>query len=321
MTRQTRGGDDYREVLDPRRRRKALLYRAALAIGVMVLLVIGLSLYDNDASDSPQSQGSVVREGVLPPPLPERTLVEETPVIIPRIDVSGSQEAAPAAEHEHELEDTGLDEARLDEADVVSDATPGAEARSPETEAGDAKLRDPVAETPNKPVAVAAVASVSPKAASPARATAPAPAPRVVPSDFQVLASDFVDPASADTLLGGLSDDGYQAESQSRVTVGPFARRADAERAMARLRSEHALRGIIVDAPSGTGFAVQLGVFAEASNAVALVRRLEASGHSAALHRRVMLGPYTDRQAAEAIVAELRASRALDARIIALPGR
>jgi len=317
MMEQTRGAEDYREVLDPRRRRKALLYRAALAIGMMVLLVIGLSLYDNDASDAPRSHGSVVREGVLPSPLPEESLVEEAPAIIPRIDVSETQEAAPAAEHE--LDEAGGDEVGIDGANDAPDATPGAEA--PVQEAEDAELRLPVAETPRQPAAVASVASAPPKAASPARAAPPAAAPRVAPSGFQVLASDFVDPASADTLLRGLSEAGHRAQSQSRVTVGPFARKADAERAMARLRSENTLRGIIVDAPSGAGFVVQLGVFAEAPNAVALVRRLEASGHSAALHRRVLLGPYTDRQAAEAIVAELRASRALDARIVALPTR
>lgn len=325
MTRQATGGNDYREVLDPRRRRKALLYRAVVAIAVMILLVIGLSLYDEDASDAPQSQGSVVREDVLPTPVLAETPVEVAPAIIAGIDLSGSQEAAAVAEDERE--DARPDATLDDEADVESDATRRDEVRSQgaasEVEAGDeaqaATAREAVAQAPGKPTVVAVVAGTRSKPA--ASASSMTPAPSAVPSGFQVLATGFVDPTSADRLITELSGDGHQAESQSRVTVGPFARRADAERALARLRSEHALRGLIVDAPSGTGLAVQLGVFSEASNAVALLRRLQASGHSAALHRRVLLGPFPDRQVAESMVAELRLSRALDARVIALPGR
>lgn len=302
MTRQVNAGDDYREVLDPRRRRKALLYRAALAIAVMIVLVIGLSLYDEDVAESPLMQGSVARPEVLRSPVSEQAPVEEGLTVIPRIDAYESEAPALTAENDVDEaggDDAGLNEAAVDVAHAVSSSDLTAEDPSVPAEDGGAELPAPVSEVPSPP----AVAAVSSKPSQPVSTARAVPS---VPRGFQVLASDFVDPPLADTLLDGLSGAGYQAQSQSRVTVGPFARRAEAERATARLRSEHALRGIIVDAPSGTGFAVQLGVFAEARNAVALVRRLQASGHSAALHRRVLLGPFTDRQAAETIVAELR---------------
>lgn len=344
MTRQTSAGEDYRQVLDPRHRRKVLLLRAALALSVMLVLIAGLNLFDTGTADVPQPQPArVAGDGLLPLSLPAPgPAPQESGSLIPRIDVS----ALPAPDDTHAAHDevmsavtpavTTVDVTRHAAADDVPDVAVPDVARAPaDTDAAsqtpsvrdDAKVPEVVSDQASE--------SASESASEPAIQVPPPPAPTQTAAKtpktagsaasaaarFQVLASDFIDPATADSLRDGLSAQGYRAASQNRVTVGPFARRVDAERALARVISEHGLRGIIVDAPSGAGLALQLGVFSEAANAQALVKRLQASGHAAAMHRRVALGPYPDRAAAESIVAALGAERALDARIIALPTR
>ncbi|HRQ46352.1 MAG TPA: hypothetical protein PK725_05355, partial [Rhodocyclaceae bacterium] len=62
-----RTAEDYRKVLDPRRARRAFLYRAGLGTVLIVVMVIGLTLYD--AGEPPV------------PPTPDRPVESMSPVI------------------------------------------------------------------------------------------------------------------------------------------------------------------------------------------------------------------------------------------------
>lgn len=58
--------------------------------------------------------------------------------------------------------------------------------------------------------------------------------------------------------------------------------------------------------PAGEGYQLQLGVFADAANALVLYERLSAAGFEARIQSRVVLGPFPDRRAAEQAQADLR---------------
>ncbi|MDV7391529.1 SPOR domain-containing protein, partial [Arthrospira platensis SPKY1] len=58
--------------------------------------------------------------------------------------------------------------------------------------------------------------------------------------------------------------------------------------------------------PGGEGIYLQLGVFGDAANALALYDRLAAAGMPARIQSRVVLGPFADRRGAERAQAELR---------------
>ncbi len=51
--------------------------------------------------------------------------------------------------------------------------------------------------------------------------------------------------------------------------------------------------------PGGPGYRIQLGVFGDAGNALKLYEQVAAQGHQGYIQSRVMVGPFTDRAAAE----------------------
>lgn len=101
----------------------------------------------------------------------------------------------------------------------------------------------------------AAVPMVEPSPApSPAPATKrPAqPAPAALADGYRVQLGVFGDPANAAALQAELDGRGLPAHIQSRVVLGPFENRAQAERAQAQLRKAGAESGVVV-APARQG--------------------------------------------------------------------
>ncbi|MGL1832171.1 SPOR domain-containing protein [Rhodocyclaceae bacterium SMB388] len=304
---------DYREVLDPRRKRRALLYRAALAGGVMVLLVIGLSLYDGEAPSGPQVSGVVSSPPALPlTPMPD---IAE-PVTPGAMPVTVPPDASPAlAEEDREAGATDAAHADATDEDAasppVTDSAADATALGVETEGGDDE-----APRPSSQDAVPSVAE-GVNGGTVARPVVPRSAPPV--QRYQIRLGGFVDPDAAIALQGDLAARGHLAQTQTRVAVGSYPVRADAERALAQLRSEQGLRGLLIQVPETGGFAAQVGVFGEAANAERLARRLEAAGLPVQMQRRVVLGPYADRAAAEAAIDAVEADHGAAGVIVALP--
>lgn len=115
----------------------------------------------------------------------------------------------------------------------------------------------PTPETPPAPEVppAAAVPTVEP---SPAPSPAPAakrpaqPAPAALADGYRVQLGVFGDPANAAALQAELDGRGLPAHIQSRVVLGPFENRAQAERAQAQLRKAGAESGVVV-APARQG--------------------------------------------------------------------
>ncbi len=340
--------EEYTEVLDPRRRRRVLLRRAALAAGAMVLLVGALKLLESD-----ESGGDTVAGGQFEPivlgSLPGRSVSEQQSVegpLPPSLLGRGSADpAVPAGEGGNEagegvgepmvagepLPSAIAETVEASEGEAASDAASIGGA-SDSSEAASAEL-----DSSMRPLEQASGASATSLAdadveqssrAQPAARPAPAPvaqAPRTTaparptPRGFQVQIGGFLEPDAAAALLAEMTALGHPAQAQSRVTVGPYPERREADRALARLRGEQGQRGLIIQAPAGGGYSVQVGVFSDAGNASRLASRLATAGFPSQIQRRVLLGPYAERQHAETVGAELGDARAQAITVLALP--
>lgn len=330
------------------RLRRELLYRAALATGLMVLLVIGLTIYDEAPAPPPAANA----------PLP----VTRAPVVTGAPDAASAPPADAAADHETAVPApqardpvAGADDpcvAKPDAGDAPGDAeAPYGEAANA-AHAADAAQRavapadegrrgaapadlPPAAQhdalpPPDRPAsgdgdaaAVVPAPSPPPQAArSVAQRSVGAPASRVPPSAsgrYQLQIGRFGDVEAAARLRDELAGDGHAASVLTRVAVGPFAERRAAQDVLARLRRERALRGVLVAATAGGGHLVQLGVFANRGNAERLRGELAGAGYPVVTDARVVVGPYAQRGDADAALAVLRGARGLEAAIVALP--
>lgn len=302
-----RTAEDYRKVLDPRRARRAFLYRAGLGTVLIVVMVVGLTLYDegHDAVDPPV------------PPIPEPSAESLSPV-------AGMPAAPPASEDAR----GGGDE----EGDALADASEAnTEADLSAQEApGDADADSDVAEAPDEgapevsQVPPAVTVAVVPEAKESPRQSAGMVQPAAAPAsnrNYQVQLGGFMDAepfAALDAALSGMDD---PVVTQFRVAVGPFPERGTADDVLGRLRRERAVRGIVVSEPANGSYAVQAGVFAESANADALARKLAGWGYPVKLQKRVVAGPFPDRQAAETLQARLRDERGIESVIVDMPAK
>ena len=302
--------EDQRDAVDAQRRRKALLYRAVLAAGVMVVLVVGLMLYDDEPAPV---------EEQTPPPLADARLEPLAPPIlapVPAVPFPGTEEVIDEyAEH--------ADDARSDDAHVVEElpdtTVTTITAAEPATEPPPAAAPAPAPPPPTTPAPRAAPAPSAP-APAPRPPRAAAPAPPTTPAAYRVRIDDYRDRAQGAQLAADLAAAGHGVALQHRVVVGSFADRTAATDALRRLERDHNQRSLIVELAGG-GYGLQLGVFAEAANADALDKRVAEWGFAVLRDVRLLLGPYPDRIAAEAVAIELVAKHGLPAVVIAPAGR
>lgn len=214
----------------------------------------------------------------------------------------------------------------------------------------------------DRPAPEAAAAPAAPEAApaAPARpaAESPAPAPAVAaPSatpngGFAVNLGSFAQAANAESLRARLQGAGFPVLSEpiqiegrpaTRLRAGPYATRAEAERARVLIGQTVAgVSGSVValdpeptrDAPAdatagrAAGWAVQVGAFSKAEDANALRDRLRGGGQPAFVERvptdkgelfRVRVGPELRREAADALKATLKQRFGLDGMVVAHP--
>lgn len=185
--------------------------------------------------------------------------------------------------------------------------------------------------------------------------TVPAPAAEPIPAaaaggDYVVQLGSYRDAGNARALDEALSADGLpayleQAEANgqavTRLRLGPFASRGDAEAAAIRVRQLRPdLPAQVValaeaDPASAaprtlpeTGFVVQLGAFGKTEDAQALRDRVRKAGFPAFSEGvdtengrlyRVRVGPEVDKASAERLRARIKAELALDGLVVAFP--
>lgn len=288
------------------RARKASLYRAALALALMSALLAGLLLEDDAAAPA----GEAPVSGIALPPV----VMPQAPVApLNNEDKPQPERANPVATPEQGYPPPASSPAPA-AAETLATATPVAVEPADAPVAPKAAPARPGALKAPAPVpAEPAVAKADPVPGTAATAAAEGSA---APEGFRVQLGQFADLRGVTTLRDTLLRQGYAASLQVRVGVGPYAQRKAAESALAKMRREHGMGGLIVAPPSGKGLIVQLGVFAEQRNADELAARMKAWGYATQLHARVVVGPYPDQQSAQAALQKLQRERAMEGVVI-----
>ena len=134
-----------------------------------------------------------------------------------------------------------------------------------------------------------AVASPAP---SPAPASPPSPSPsaesRSAPVGGQIVVAQPVAPDPVRTEAGAVA---------GMIAAPPAPTPA------ASARPDVTTDGVVLPQaalrPGGPGYRIQLGVFGDAGNALKLYEQVAAQGYDGYIQSRVMVGPFTDRAAAE----------------------
>lgn len=323
MSARRTGIDDYRTVLDPGRVRRRLLTRAAVAAGVMLLMLAGLVFFGGDEGDESEPPTPAAAPGLAtaPPAAPLAPAASETDVVT--VDETRSV----------------LAEAAMADQALAAPAEAGMVAPTAGFESAPAPI---AAAEPAAPADVAAAAvsgpgarMLAPTAPAPARATTvdrnpagpaadrsrsgsnAAAATGAATTGFTAHLGEYGALDKAERLREALAEQGLPAAIVRRVVIGPAETRKAAERIVARLRQDDKVTGFIVPAAGGKGFLVQAGVFAEPANAEALRRRLSTPARKATIQGRVMLGPYERREDAEAALARVRSERKLAGTVVA----
>lgn len=214
-----------------------LAKRMAFAGAMIVALLGGLALFDHYSA---QPEPEVVAPPQFTEPVPVAKKMATQPVT-PAEPVA-PPEVAPA---EPEVTSAPIDKnaPRIDTPPPPEVAarpsvprTPGAPARavSPSHAAAPSTPAQ-VAEASAAPVATTPDASARAESAASVPAVAVTPAPPRLFSGFALQAGVFSDPRRAEELQARLMQEGISATIESRVQVGPFKTRAEAEAARSKL--------------------------------------------------------------------------------------
>lgn len=313
MSARRTGIDDYRRVLDPGRMRQSLLTRAAIAAGVMLVMLVGLMIVGGDGEvDEPDAAasapGNTAKPGLPPlsavqgpPALPETAAA---PVEIARPATAVSDGVAPSPEPEPAPAADQLVEA-VEEPEVAG-PTVGEPEQAPDS-------------APPAPPS-APVTSRNQSAAVPGGRMQDSPAGRaaVATDGFSAHLGEYGALDKAERLRQAMAAQGLPASLLRRVVIGPLSSRGTAEQLVTRLRQERKVSGFIVPDGDGRGYLVQTGVFAEANNAKSQRDRLATPGRKATIQGRVVLGPYPSRQEAESVLAKVQRERKIAGTIVAV---
>lgn len=132
-----------------------------------------------------------------------------------------------------------------------------------------------------------AVASALPVAPDPERVQTPVADTKVVPDETSGLGA----------VVERLVDSPAQVQADASTAIAPAVPVAGVLLPLAAVQ------------PGGEGIYLQLGVFGDVSNALAVYERLAEAGMEARIQSRVVVGPFADRRAAERAQAALRKAR------------
>lgn len=290
------------------RARKASLYRAALALALMSALLAGLLL--EDGAVAPDTENPAPALGMAVPARPDVT----PKVVLAPMDISEK----PRVESVTPVEPDSPPPADSPAVAVAEAGATGSPAAVEPAHAPDTPVAPAIAPAnPETPKAAQKAAESAVTTAQPASSGAATAADvSAAPDGFRIQLGQFADLRGATTLRDTLLRQGYAAGLQVRVGVGPYAQRKAAESALAKMRRERGMGGLIVAPPSGKGLIVQLGVFAEQRNADELAARMKSWGYATQLHARVVVGPYSDQQSAQAALQKLQRERAMEGVLI-----
>lgn len=245
---------------------------------------------------------------------------------------------------------------------VGAGAGPTAAATSSATTPSGASPAPAVSSASASSVAATSAASVQPVTSAPASGSAasaagstqrPASAPlpaATAGGSYAVNVGSYANVANAESLLNRLKNAGIAAYAESvtldgravrRIRLGPFAQRAEAERArQAALTLQRDLPTSVISLDAGSpapapartpataGFAVQLGALRSEADANALRDRARGAGFVAFVERvnadagtlwRVRVGPELDRASAERRRSELKSKLSIDGLVVSHP--
>jgi DedD protein len=222
---------------------RRLVWRIAIAIALIVAAVIGLELLDRYAKPKPAPKRDVTVEVK---PAPRTEAVAE----LPKPEAPKPETEAPPAPAPPEAPPPPVVESAPSTASPRADAKVGEAAEDAKPPVRSARAPEPAAR-PAAPVAPAAKPEVPPPpaAATPARAPASATAPpeppaaKAVPGPaagargFAVQLGVFSAVENAQDLQARLKANGIPSYTETRVQVGPFKDRADAEKVRDKLRA------------------------------------------------------------------------------------
>lgn len=245
--------------------------------------------------------------------------------------------------------------------DAVPAASPAAPPTGSATAPAPAATRPAAAPTPAAPPpATTAPTASAPTAAAAAPVQRPAATlPAAGAGRFVVVFGSFGQAANANALIADLRRGGIEARGEptriggreaTRVLAGPYRDRAAAEQIRLSARQVRAdLTANIVEAddtaaarapatasaaapagtaPSGTGWAVQIGAYQSASDAGAQRDRIAAAGFTAFIDQvrtergtlyRVRVGPTAQRAGADQLRADVRARLGIDGLVVSHP--
>jgi len=212
--------------------RAVLLRRAGIAGAMILALLVGLNWFEREQT---QPEHPPMAEAPPPPPLPE------LPHGAPPMPTAAAVEEMVAAEAGLAK---GSEQASAEmtaapvivEPDRRVDETPPAVTGSPRLVLGGdsaAPAEKPAAPPPPPPV-------VTP------HATKPVPAPAPMKNAYLVQLGVFSAPGNAQALADKLDALGIPAHIESRVVVGPFKNRAEADAAQKRLKASGLGKGMVV---------------------------------------------------------------------------
>jgi DedD protein len=321
-------------------------------VGATVLVVLAVIFVPMLVDTTPRSEGEAIDLTI--PPQPGQAF--ETQVVPLGPQPQPGANPAPLAEGPDRVVTVDTGAAPRTDAFAGTSAAP-VEAVAPTVAPADPPLASPVAVSPPQP---AVTAPPEPAAAPPATAapTPPAARPAALPSPaaggrYLVQFGSYARAENAQALAAELGRAGIRAETERveidgkpglRVRSGPYADRTSAERVRQAARSARAdVPSSVIELdsapaaggdalagrnPRTTGWAVQVGALANATDADALRERLRGGGFTAYVETlrtergtlyRVRVGPEIQRANAERLRDAVKARFGLDGQVVAHP--
>lgn len=291
----------------------------AIAVIFLPMLLQGPAP-DGGASDVPLD---------MPEPSQRQFEVRELPLSLP-------QQLETVPEPEEESAEAGQAGQSTQDGDRITAVDTDAPVRVDALDEGEATAAVPgQSDPPKEPAAPPVPAQMIPAAQS--------------GGNYAVNLGSYRDSKNAASLLSEFNQAGLHAYTEAaqltgqpvtRLRLGPFASRGDAESARLRARELRpdvpaqvvALAAVETDAPSralpDTGFVVQVGAFGKSEDALKLRDRLRSAGIAAfsetvatgqgTLHR-VRAGPEIDKASAERLRLRIKSQFQLDGLVVAYP--
>ncbi|QSI76134.1 SPOR domain-containing protein [Niveibacterium microcysteis] len=223
--------------------RRQLLMRGGVAAAVVGALLVGLLVWERTAQEPA-------------PTVEPKAAVVPTPAQIR----AASGDAAPVAQSAVMVEASAPVPAAVVETPTQSEPASADVAEETRGVAAPEPAPEPVLPHPSRKPASAAAESSGGRVHLQAEATTPAPTPRLVVQTepapagvkpppgraFALQAGVFSTPKNAEDLRARLELAGIPAQLETRVVVGPFRTRQDAEQAQSKLKALGLTRGQLV---------------------------------------------------------------------------